>query len=96
MSPAVLILGRHDGMMQQVLSFLGNHGFHKTKGVLTNDAVQKELISNQYQILIIGGGVDADTRAIIRGLIATHQLSIKVIEHYGNPTGLIRQIEGAM
>ena len=93
MNLPILILGRHEGMMQNVRSFLSSHHFTNTKGVLTNDDVRAELLSKQFQVLIIGGGVDVDTRSMIQELIATNGLTIKVIEHYGNPSGLLHEIE---
>ena len=96
MNPSILILGRHAGMMQNVLSFLQTHGFTDLKGVLTNDEVRTELFSNNYNLLIIGGGVDTETRKMISAFINQHTLAVKTIEHFGNPATLIDEINKAM
>lgn len=40
------------------------------KGVLTNDEVLHELVRDIYDVIIIGGGVDGETRTSIKQLIA--------------------------
>ena len=92
MNSNILILGRHAGMMQNVIALLHENGFANTKGVLTNDEVQNELLTNNYSILIIGGGVDNKTRQMIKQLIADKNIQIKVVEHFGNAGKLIEEI----
>jgi hypothetical protein len=93
MNPHILILGRHSGMMQNVIAFLNSNGFSNSKGVLTNEDVKTELLTYQYQILIIGGGVDNGTRQMIKQLIAEKNINTKVVEHFGNPATLIGEIK---
>lgn len=89
----ILILGRHAGMMQNVISFLGQQGFADIKGVLTNEEVIDELSYGIYNVIVIGGGVDGETRKIIRELVADKKNSIKIVEHYGNLATLINEIK---
>jgi hypothetical protein len=83
-------------MMQKVRSFLGSHGFANTKGVLTNDEVRTELFSSNYRLLIVGGGVDGETRKMISEFITQHSSTIKVIEHFGDTDTLIYEINKAL
>ncbi|MBX9783850.1 MAG: hypothetical protein K2X48_11230 [Chitinophagaceae bacterium] len=92
-SVSILILGRHSGMMQNVISFLNSNGFDKAKGVLTNEEVKTELLTHQYQVVIIGGGVDGETRQMIKQLISDKNSNTKVVEHFGNPASLLEEIK---
>jgi glycogen synthase len=89
---SILILGRHAGMMQNVIALLAHHGFVHTKGVLTNDEVLDELATKRYTLLIIGGGVDLSTRQEIREFVARNGTGTGLLEHYGNPVSLIEEI----
>lgn len=93
---SILILGRNAGMMQQVLAFLQQEGFANTKGVLSNEEVQTALLTRQYNVLIIGGGVDTETRNMIKQLIADKRIDIKLVEHFGNPATLVAEIKTAV
>jgi hypothetical protein len=88
----ILILGRHSGMMQNVISFLNSNGFTDIKGVLTNEEVKTELLTQQYQILIIGGGVDGETRQMIKQLFKENNINTKIVEHFGNPATLVDEM----
>jgi hypothetical protein len=93
MNQHILILGRHAGMMQNVIAFLQSHHFTNNKGVLTNEEVFSELETSAYHILIIGGGVDGETRQLIKKLVAEKNIPTKIIEHFGNPATLITEIK---
>lgn len=95
-SISILILGRHSGMMQQVITFLRQQGFENTKGVLSNQEVKAALLTRSYQVLIIGGGVDDETRNMLKQLIADKIIAIKLVEHFGNPASLVTEIKNAV
>ncbi len=95
-SVSILILGKHSSMMQRVLSFLHSNGYVNTKGVLTNVEVKNELLSHHYQLLIIGGSIDNETRNMIQQLIKENYLGTKTIQHFGNPASLIAEIKTAV
>jgi CobQ-like glutamine amidotransferase family enzyme len=92
----ILILGRHNNMMQNVITFLLNNGFSNIKGVLTNDEVKTCLLTNQYDIVIIGGGVDNETRLMIKQLINDNHVTTKIVEYFGNPVILIDEINSSL
>ncbi|HRH60775.1 MAG TPA: hypothetical protein PL045_09415 [Chitinophagaceae bacterium] len=92
MNNNILIPDRHASMMQKVIALLYENGFVNTKGVLTNHEVHHELLTNNYGIFIIGGGVDDETRIMIRRLITDNNIQIKLVEHFGNAEKLIEEI----
>lgn len=93
---SILILGRHGGMMQNVIVFLNQHGFNQATGVLTNEEIIHQLNTNAFDVLIIGGGVDGGTRQMIKQLIAEKNIKTKTVEHYGNPGSLLKEIKTAL
>lgn len=95
-NPNILILGRDAGMMQNVMAFLGQHGFRKAKGVLTNEDVLAELATGRSHVLIIGGGVDNETRKMIRQLMTQKNIRTKTVEHFGNPSSLPDEIRSVI
>jgi hypothetical protein len=89
----ILILGRHSIMMQTVISLLLQYGFGNTKGVLTNEEVINELLTRKNHVLVIGGGVDVETRKLIQQVIAENRIQTKIAAHFGNPATLIDEIK---
>ncbi|MBK7374117.1 MAG: hypothetical protein IPJ02_00660 [Chitinophagaceae bacterium] len=92
----ILIFGRHTGIMQNVMSFLKQHGFTRTKAVFTNENAMHELTTGRYDVLIIGGGVDHETRKAIREYIAGKKIRTRIVEHFGNPSSLPDEIREAI
>lgn len=61
----VLILGRLQRVMNNVIEILGDVGI-KADGVLTNEDAYNLLESGDYKVIIIGGGIEQPVRDIIR------------------------------
>ena len=89
----ILVLGRHAGMMQNVIAFLNNNGFENVTGILTNEETIHALQRGSFTHIIIGGGVDAETRKIIKELVAQNNIAIKIVEHFGSLATLVDEIK---
>lgn len=73
----ILILGRLQNIMDNVLAIIRNGGF-EALGVLTDEAAFQHLLSGEFNAIIVGAGVGADTRKKIHSIAVENE--IKVIE----------------
>ncbi|MFJ1969216.1 hypothetical protein ACIO93_11165 [Streptomyces sp. NPDC087903] len=68
-----LVLGRMPARLTAVLATLRADGFD-AEGVSTDDEARKLLETEQFGVLIIGGGVEPGSRAEIKELAAKHRV----------------------
>jgi len=51
--------------------------------------VREKCLSQSFDIILIGGGIDEETESQIRALVSSHFPNTKIIEHYGGGSGLL-------
>jgi hypothetical protein len=75
----VLIVGRHQEVLDRVLNTLRELPV-QIDGALTDEQVVDFLSHNRYDVISIGGGVDAETRSRIQEILTLTMPDIQVIE----------------
>lgn len=68
-----LVLGRSPARVTEVLATLRADGFD-AEGVSTDEEAQKLLETEEFGVLIIGGGVKPDSRATLTEFAAKHRV----------------------
>ncbi|MFF5406768.1 hypothetical protein ACFY8K_28665 [Streptomyces misionensis] len=68
-----LVLGRTPARVAEVLATLRADGFD-AEGVSTDEEARKLLEGQEFGVLIIGGGVEPDSRAAIKEFAVEHQV----------------------
>lgn len=72
----LLVIGRHADMLARVCDMLKNHNYNAV-GVQTNEEALANFEAEKPQAVIIGGGVDSESRALFHRTFST---SAKVID----------------
>lgn len=86
----VLVVGRHASILARVTALLEGAGY-AVGGALTDEDAMR-LMASDYDALLIGGGVEADSRRTLRDAFAAARPGRPVIEHYGGPDGLLDHV----
>ncbi|WP_326668457.1 hypothetical protein [Streptomyces sp. NBC_01257] len=68
-----LVLGRTPARVTDVLATLRADGFD-AEGVSTDEEARKRLAAGEFGVLIIGGGVEPDSRAALKEFAAEHRV----------------------
>ncbi|MEV0581026.1 hypothetical protein [Streptomyces sp. NPDC050392] len=68
-----LVLGRTPARVTDVLATLRADGFD-AEGVSTDEEARKLLAAGEFGVLIIGGGVEPDSRAALKEFAAEHRV----------------------
>lgn len=89
-APRVLVVGRHASILTRVTALLEGAGY-VVGGALTDDAAVGMMAAG-FDVLLLGGGVEADSRSRLRDAFATASPGRPVIEHYGGPNGLLDHV----
>ena len=86
----VLLVGRHQAMMDTALSVLHNAGFEAT-GALTDDHALREIASGIFRVVTIGGGVETASRERLKS--AAKQNGTMALDVFGLDD-LVQQLKG--
>lgn len=87
----VLVLGRHAAMLQNALTLLSQNGYGAT-GYTTDEEIIRALQTTNIDLVVIGGGVEANSRSLINATAAQVMPSPKVVDVYG-PQHLLEAVQ---
>jgi hypothetical protein len=85
----MLVIGRHKEIMQTVLRLINQNPAYNASGATTNDEAVALFRSGDFQLIILGGGVDRTSEAFFRKTFAEIKPGIKIIQHFGGGSGLL-------
>ena len=90
----ILVLGRHPAMLQNALARLTQQGYVATGYTADAETVQA-LQSSIIDLVVIGGGVEDESRRAIKAAANARSPLTKVIDVYG-PQQLLAVVQAAV
>jgi hypothetical protein len=93
MSGTIVFFGRNPAIMALVERQI-RAGGHTSEGLLDEAAVEARLRQGGVSLLVLGGGVEDGPRERCRALC--RELNLRLLEHFGGPEALSRNITEAL
>lgn len=88
----VLIIGRHSDMLKKISYMLKQHGYEAI-GKLTNEEAISTFKSEIIDAVIIGGGVDTESRALFHAEFPQINSKVKIID--AHPQTVLSDLKSA-
>jgi DNA-binding NtrC family response regulator len=88
-TPNILVVGRHAQIMETVLRLLHSQSGWKAKGALTDLEAHRLFEQEDFNLVLIGGGVEAMEEEALKSYFLAQRPTLKVIRHYGGGSGLL-------
>lgn len=88
----ILVVGRHPEVMHRVLALIASAG-HVAVGALTDDEAMASLKGEPPDALVLGGGVEPDSKQALAAAFSEARPGRPVIEHFGGPQGLLEHLQ---
>ncbi len=88
----VLIIGRHADMLVKITDLLKQHGYNAI-GTMTNEEAMLIVKSNGIDAVIIGGGVDNNSRELFHKEFPEINAKIKIID--AHPQTVLSDLKAA-
>ena len=88
----VLVIGRHESMLAKVTALLKEHNYQAT-GRQSNEEAIAAFESDIFDAVIIGGGVDAESRHVFYTTFPTINPKVKIID--GHPQTILSDLQEA-
>lgn len=79
----ILIIGRHPAIMEKVIVLLEKNGYDATGANQNEEAIDLFRIRN-FDAVVIGGGVDAESKALFHNLFPAINSGIKILDAHPN------------
>ncbi len=93
--PHLLVIGRHPDILHTVTDRLEKAGYRVT-GALTDEEATAAFAEQQFNGVVIGGGVEHASRAALKASFSRTNPGIPIIEVSGGPFNLLSQVEAAL
>ncbi|MFM7853889.1 MAG: hypothetical protein ACKO96_18685 [Flammeovirgaceae bacterium] len=85
----ILVIGRHQQIMETVLRLLNNQEGWEAVGALTDDEALEKFTTHNFDLVLIGGGIEEPSEEKLRVAFAKHRPQARVVRHYGGGSGLL-------
>lgn len=93
----ILVVGRHEKIMETVLRLINGQPGWKANGALTDDEAIRHYSQQSFDLVLIGGGVEESSEALLMARFKSYNAEVKMIRHYGGGSGLLfNEIEEAL
>lgn len=93
----ILVIGRHPEILQTVLRLINKN--ESWEGIGTGDDTEaiEFFQKHDFDIVLIGGGVDSESEAYFKAIFTQLKPNIKIIQHFGGGSGLLSgEIQAAL
>lgn len=85
----ILVIGRHPEIMQTVLRLINQNPAYNASGATGNNEALALFRDGNFQLVILGGGVDRESEQLFRKTFEQMKPDIKIIQHFGGGSGLL-------
>lgn len=85
----ILIIGRHEQILQTVVRLVNNNPNWRGVGALTDkEAIQ--LFSHEvFDLILLSSGIEPESEQNLRAYFTDHRPDTIIVQHYGGGSGLL-------
>ena len=93
----ILVIGRHQEIMETVLRLIHQNPDWEAKGCLTDEEAMRVFTEHSFDIVLLGGGIKQESENILRQFFVQQKPNIKIVQHFGGGSGLLsNEIQAAL
>jgi DNA-binding NarL/FixJ family response regulator len=85
----ILVICRHVDILETIIRLLRNEEGWSAQGVATDQDAIKKFQTEDFDIVMIGSGVDAESEKELITKFKKQKPEIKIVRHYGGGSGLL-------
>lgn len=86
---AILVIGRHPAILATIIRLLNGQPGWKASGVQSDEEAISIFSVQNFDIVLIGGGVDERSETKFADEFKKYNPSVKIIRHFGGGSGLL-------
>ena len=86
----ILVYGKHPDILATVLRLINKTPNWRGEGSTEIEEILDLFRRNSYNLVLLGGGIEAAEEQILRAKLIAINPNIKIIQHYGGGSGLLK------
>lgn len=89
MKIAILVVGRHEEIIQTLLRIIHKNDDWRTEAAMTDAAALALFDADRFDIVLLSSGIDEAAEQWLRQSFKAKDPAITIIQHYGGGSGLL-------
>lgn len=85
----ILVVGRNLEIVQTVVRLINNNPTWNATPAVTNLDAISLFQSRPFTLVLLGGGIEPESDAMLRKTFISHNPKIPIIQHFGGGSGLL-------
>lgn len=85
----ILVIGRETDILQTVLRLINKNDNWNATGTGEDETAIELFHQHPYDLVLLGGGIEADSEIKLRKIFTLQNPDIKIIQHWGGGSGLL-------
>ncbi|MFT4667650.1 MAG: hypothetical protein ACI9XB_004622 [Gammaproteobacteria bacterium] len=93
----ILVFGKNPKILQTVVRLINANEAWQGEGTMDEEVVIEKCQRNNYDLLLLGGGISAPSENKVRATLRRLNPDLKIIQHFGGGSDLLSsEIESAL
>jgi hypothetical protein len=93
----ILVFGKNAEILETVVRLINENHAWQGEGTMEEEVVIEKCQHNNYDLLLLGGGISPESENKVRATLARLKPELKIIQHFGGGSGLLTsEIESAL
>lgn len=88
-SVSILFIARTPQIVEIVVRLIDSVEGWTARGCLSNETAMELFLSNEYDLIMLGSGLEPASELELTRFFESHKPNIPVIQHYGGGSGLL-------
>lgn len=89
MTTEILVIGRHEEIMQTLLRLINNNGQWNATIALSDEEAMRLFDSRHFHLVLLSGGIEPHAEQLLRTHFKSQDPSVIIIQHFGGGSGLL-------
>ena len=85
----ILVICRHEGILQTVVRLINNNPEWHATGVVTDDEALATFNRETFKLVLLGSGIEKESEDKLCAAFKIHSPEIIIVQHYGGGSGLL-------
>lgn len=85
----ILVIGRHEQILQTVVRLINNNPEWNGVGAITNAEAIQFFNHQVFDLVLLSSGIDKEEENDLRAYFTDHRPDTLIVQHYGGGSGLL-------
>jgi hypothetical protein len=85
----ILVICRHEGILQTIVRLVNNNPEWHAVGAVSDDEAITAFDAQSFRLVLLGSGIEKESDEKLRSYFILKSPAIAIVQHYGGGSGLL-------